>query len=64
MTCDQPLFALAKKVQWKFPDIYGEDEFVIWPGGLHFEMACWSVVGDLLENTGWDTLISEAEAAT
>ena len=64
MTCDQPLFALAKKVQWKFPDIYGEDEFVIWPGGLHFEMACWSVVGDLLENTGWDTLISESEVAT
>ena len=64
MTCDQPLFAIAKKVQWKFPEMFGEDNFVVWPGGLHIEMAIWSVAGDLLENTGWDVAISEAGIAT
>ena len=36
---DQPLFALAKQIQWRWPEQYGEDKFVIMFGGLHIEMA-------------------------
>jgi len=39
MTFDAPLFALAKLIQWKWPDTYGENKFVAIFGGLHIEMA-------------------------
>ena len=29
VTFDQPLFALAKQIQWKWPQEYGEQKFVI-----------------------------------
>ncbi|CAL8342969.1 unnamed protein product [Arctogadus glacialis] len=29
MVVDQPLYDLAKKMQWTFPDIFGEDKFVV-----------------------------------
>ena len=41
---DQPLFTIAKTVQWKWPDTHGEGKFVVMLGGLHLEMA-------LLEHT-------------
>ena len=28
ITFDQPLYALAKQIQWKWPEDYGEDKFV------------------------------------
>ena len=39
VTLDQPLFALAKQIQWKWPEKYGEDNMVVMFGGLHIEMA-------------------------
>ena len=35
---DQPLYAIAKQVQWNWPDQFGEDQFVMMLG-LHTEMA-------------------------
>ena len=35
MVVDQPLYDLAKKMQWTFPDIVKEDKFVVMLGGLH-----------------------------
>ena len=28
ITADQPVYAIAKKLQWKFPNMYGEDHLV------------------------------------
>ena len=39
---DQPLFALAKYIQWKWPDTYGEMVHVVMIGGLHIEIALWN----------------------
>ena len=61
---DQPLFTIAKTVQWKWPDTHGEGKFVVMLGGLHLEMALWNTLGDLLEGTGWTTAITEADIAT
>lgn len=61
---DQPLFALAKQVQWKWPAIYGEEKYVVMFGGLHMEMALWSTIGDLLESSGWSTALVESEVAS
>lgn len=38
LTADQPLYAIAKAIQWTWPDTHGEDHFVIMLGGLHIEM--------------------------
>ena len=49
---EQPLYALAKKVQWKWKDIYGETQFVVMMGSLNIEMTALKTLGDWLENTG------------
>ena len=59
-TCDQPLVAILKSIQWQLPDIYGEDKYVVMMGGLHIEMALWSVCGDLLEASGWTAALADA----
>ena len=64
ITVDQPLFALVKMVQWKWPTSHGEQAFVAMMGGLHVEMALWSVVGDLLDGSGWTTALTEADVAS
>ena len=35
LTVDQPLYAIAKRIQWKWPDEYGHQQYVILMGGLH-----------------------------
>ncbi len=51
MTVDQPLFVIAKKIQWTWPETYGEDKFVMMMGGLHLEMALLKVLGDWLDGS-------------
>ena len=50
---DAPLLALAKLVQWKWPNAHGESKHVVLMGGLHIKVAVWSTFGDYLEGTGW-----------
>ena len=57
---DQPLYDLAKKTQWTFPNSLGEDRFVVLLGGLHIEMALWSTLGGLLPGSGWPESLKEA----
>ena len=38
LAADQPLFAVAKEIQWKCPEEYGEASFVIMLGGLHISL--------------------------
>jgi hypothetical protein len=52
MACDQPLFVFAKQIQWEWPEIYGEERFVVMFGGLHNKMAAFKLLGDLLKGTG------------
>lgn len=64
ITLDQPLFALAKTIQWKWPESYGEQKYVVMFGGLHLEMTLWNTLGDLLKGSGWTTALTEAEVAS
>ena len=50
---DQPLFTIAKNIQWKWPSVYGESKFVIMFGRLHIELAALKTAGNLLESSGW-----------
>ena len=42
---DQPLYALAKQVQWNWKEEYGEEMFVVMMGALHIEMAALKTIG-------------------
>jgi len=57
---DQPLYTLAKYIQWQFPETFGEQRYVVMFGGLHIEIALWNTIGELLENSGWTTVLSDA----
>ena len=61
---DQPLFALAKYVQWTWPDSYGEASYITMFGGLHIEMGLWRMIGHLLQESGWTAVLSEAGIAS
>ena len=63
LAADQPLYALAKQIQWQWPD-YGEDKFVIMFGGLHIELALLRSIGTLLQDSGWTSAICEANGAS
>ena len=42
MEVDQPLFTLAKQLQWNFPrSEIGEDSFLVTLGALHIEKMLW-----------------------
>ena len=62
--CDQPLFAIAKFVQWNWPASHGENVHVVMLGGLHIEMTLWSLCGDLLATSGWTSALTEAGIAS
>ena len=64
MTFDGPLYILAKKLQWTYPELVGEDKLLLLPGGLHIEKLWWETIGSLLEGSGWTTLLSNADIAT
>lgn len=51
LAADQPLFALAKEIQWTWPATHGEDHFVIMFGGLHIEMGVLKVSSMIYSNS-------------
>ena len=63
-TFDQPLFALAKFVQWKWPNTIGDKVHVIMLVGLHTEMALWNTLGDVLEGSGWTAALTQSDVAS
>ena len=61
---DQPLYSLAKQIQWHWPEKYGEDKFVLMFGGLHIEMAAFSSIGNHLKGSGWTSVLTDAGVAS
>ena len=57
---DQPVYALAKKIPWFQPVIYGQQNLVLMLGVLHIEMVLVSCLGDWLKDSGWTTALSNA----
>ena len=45
MTVDQPLYAIAKEIQWAHPELLGEDKFLVMMGPLHIEMVVMRCLG-------------------
>ena len=64
VTDDQPLFAVAKQIQWQWPETFGEDKYIVILGGLHIEMAAFMTIGNLLKESGWTAVLTEAGIAS
>lgn len=64
ITMDQPLYAIAKHIQWQWPANYGGDKFVIILGGLHIEMAGLKLIGNWIEDSGWVEAVTQANVAS
>ena len=47
---DKPLYAIAKQLQWRYPDLLEEDNMVLMMGALHIEDKAQQMVG---KNTSW-----------
>ncbi|XP_046841101.1 uncharacterized protein LOC124458338 [Xenia sp. Carnegie-2017] len=61
---DQPLYALAKQIQWNNKNEFGEDKYMVMMGGLHIEMAILKMIGHWLTNSGWASALIHAEVMT
>ena len=64
ITVDQPLFTIAKQIQWNWTASHGEDQFILMFGGLHIEMAAFKTIGNLLDSSGWTGALVQANVAT
>lgn len=64
ITMDQPLFCIAKQIQWAWPEVHGESMLVVVMGGLHIEMNLLKLIGDFLSGSGWTTLLVQSEVTT
>jgi len=58
------VYAVAKGLQWKYPELYGEDRVVMLMGGLHIEMAIQNMIGKWLASSGWTDIFLKAGVAT
>ena len=57
---DQPLFALAKQIQWSLGGAYDESHVVVMLGGLHIEMAAFKALGKWVLGSGWCEALTNA----
>ena len=63
-TVDQPLYALAKKIQWEIGGELSEDKFVVLLAPFHTEDKSLKLPGQLLEGSGWLSVLVKAGVTT
>ena len=61
IAADQPVYALGKQVQWMYPDQFGDTVWLL--GSLHTEMCFLALIGDWLEDSGWENIFVESGIA-
>ena len=61
---DQPLYAIAKQIQWNWKSFQGGDRFVVTMGPLHIEMAVLKTFGNWLDESGWSSALEKAGLAS
>ena len=62
ITANQPVYALVKQVQWKYPNRF--KSFALMMGPLYIEMALLNAIGDWLEASGWLRVFNKAMIRT
>ena len=62
ITCDQPVYALSKQIQWLYPDEF--NNIVMFMGPMHIEQAFMGAIGNWLEGCGWAQVYEAAGIST
>ena len=62
ITCDQPVYALSKQIQWLYPDEF--KNIFMFMGLMHIEQAFMDAIGDWLEGCGWAQVYKAAGIST
>ena len=58
ITLNQPLFVLAKRIQWTLPCEF--ENFVLILGGLHIEMTLFKAMSQILSKSGWLSVVEDS----
>ena len=61
---DQPLFALAKQIQWTVGGAYDERHVVVMLGRLHIETAAFKDLGKWVHGSRWPEALTNASVAS
>ena len=59
--CDQPVYALTKEIQWRYPDEFGNSSYFCLFGGLHFEQCILTIHGELIKGSGLENVLSNID---
>ena len=49
--CDQPVYALTKEIQFRKPELFGNNQYFSLMGGLHIEHCLLSIHGELIKGS-------------
>ena len=60
---DQPIYALSKIIQWKYPEFAFSKYFALF-GGLHIEKELLIANGHLVARTGLDEILGDTSIGT
>jgi hypothetical protein len=52
--CDEPIFALTKEIQWRYPERFGLDIYFSLFGSLHIEKSIEILNAELIKGSGLD----------
>ncbi len=61
---DQLLYAIAKQLQWSWPESHGEEKVVMMMGGLTIEMNWLKLLEDWIDGSGWTSSLVQADVTT
>ena len=64
ITLDQPLYVIAKIIQWSPRTDFNEDNYCVFLGPLHSEILLLKLLGDWLRDSGWIAILIDAEVTT
>ena len=56
--CDQPVYALTKEIQWRYPNKFGNSPYFCLFGGLHFKQCILTIHGELIKGSGLENVLS------
>ena len=56
--CDQPVFKITKDLQWRFPELFGQDKYFCIFGSLHIEKSILILCSSLIEGSGLNKIMN------
>ena len=61
---DQPVYALSKEIQLRYPTTFGQDKYITLLGDLHMEHTILLMHGQLIKGSGLDSILLHSKLST